>query len=465
MGTIFLHQLQDHLKSLRLQISLVVVLVLFAANGMTYVWKYERLAKNTPHVNADVKRRYDQVEKVNDLVGRFYRIMSDRLPTEFMTEGGANWFGDAFYLNPETGSSMFYSGRSRSSNHWMRRYEVADWTLIVRLVLSFLCIVLAYDAVSGEMESGTLRLLMANSLARGQVLLGKYLAYLVVLLLVTLLGSLVSLLILSLNGTVQLNGEVMRGYFMFLLGTALYVSLFLFLAMGISTVARNSATSLVLLILAWAVLIVVIPQTSYLVGTQSVEVDSDWKGMSFQHLGEVRQNLSEEGLVLRQRELAQRDDFAQEKRYALRLNAAEKEARRILQDGYDKALRQYRIARTVNMLSPGFAFQYAVEAFLATGLQRYQHFERQAWRYYDGLRDFIRTRDAADADSPHVLFVRGYMSDREMDSNNIPRFGLERLPLANSVRAGVVPIAVLVLEVLLAFFFALWAFNRADISG
>ena len=114
--TLYFHQLAEHLKSLRLQVSLVVVAGLFAASGGVYVYKYLRLADLSPIVQRDIERRYD-VDDLNGLVDSRLRLLNDRLPTEFMTEGGGNWFGDSFQLEARTGGDFDYHGASRSSNH------------------------------------------------------------------------------------------------------------------------------------------------------------------------------------------------------------------------------------------------------------------------------------------------------------------------------------------------------------
>jgi hypothetical protein len=49
MSEIFLHQLQDNLKSLRFQISLLVLLFFFVGNGVVYTWRMERLTKEIAH--------------------------------------------------------------------------------------------------------------------------------------------------------------------------------------------------------------------------------------------------------------------------------------------------------------------------------------------------------------------------------------------------------------------------------
>lgn len=465
MHAVFLRQLYDDIKSLRFQVSLVLLLLLFAANGLIYTWKKDRLVQNYTTINADIDRRYEEATNLNQAVDRWYQIMYYRLETEFITEGGANWFDNTFYLNPGTGRNVIFAAHKGGFNNWMQRYEVVDWTLLVRYVLSFLCIVLAYNSVSGEMESGTLRLALANPLSRGRWLVGKFFAYLGLLLAATLLGSLFSLLVLSLNGALDLNGTVVQGYLFFFLATAFYLTLFLFLSMGVSCLARNSATSLVLLILTWAILVIIIPQTSYLVAVQQVKSVGAWWQKPFEVIGEEEKRLEREGLGLRGRELGKVDDYAMEKQYARRIGEAEKEQGQLMKRAYAQNLEQYKVAKAVNLFSPGFAFQYALEAFLGAGIKRYENFLQQTWRYRDTLRDFIRTRDATDADSPHVLFQRGYLSDEPLDHNHIPRVKAQPITLAEGMSAGVMPIAILVLEAFAAFFFALWAFNRTELAG
>lgn len=464
MGAIFLHQLHDNLRSLRFQVSLGVLLLFFVANGVIYTMKTSSLTVEAARINTLNEERFDRVNTVQDAATNTYKIRSTEVGTEFIAESGSDWFLYAMYVNPSSGSVPGF-GSSRTTNHWMRRFEVVDWTVIVRYVLSFLCIVLSYNAISGELERGTLRLVLANSLPRGSFLLGKFAAHLITLLVATALGSLISLLILVLGKVIELDLHIWQSYALFLLGTTFFIALFLLLGMGVSILARNSASSLILLITAWTVLIVVIPQSSYLVAVTTVDhVGAFWEKLDT-YEEEARTSLQQDGIEPRPPALAQSDNYALEKRYIARINEMEKGKFRLFKEIIDQQIDQFKMAKSVNMLSPGFAFQYAVEALLGNGIMRYEHFARQGWDYKETLRQFFRARDAADANSPHVLFLQGFMSAEKVDSNNIPRFAEKPLPLSDSIAGGMVPIIVLVLETALAFFFALWAFNRADIAG
>ncbi len=467
MWTVYQHQVADNLRSLRFQVSLVVLLLFFVCNGLVYTMKTERLMHEDQTIAADNTRRYEQVETLSGAVGSDYSVLNQATGSEFIAEAGFNWFPSSLWLSPLSGANVNLA-TVRSTNNWMRRFDVLDWVLIVRYVLSFLCVVLAYNAVSGELERGTLHLVLANSLARGSFLVGKFLAHLTTLAVAVLLGSLVSLAILAFNDLVELDGALWRNYAFFLLASTLFAALFLLLSIGVSILARNSASALVFLVTAWTVLIVVIPQTSYLIATQTVESvgygNDAWSGVN-RVWQEMWTALEREGSIPREPALAMRDNYAAEKRYIRRMQKAEKEANQLRRQMDQQRQNQFKVAMSINLLSPGYAFQYTIEALLGAGIQHVEHFGRQGWRYREHLQDFLRARDEADPESPHIHFLPAFMSQQALDPHLIPRFQASPVPLETRVTNGMVPMVVLVLETALAFFFALWAFNRMELSG
>ena len=171
MLTILLHQLHDHLISLRVQLSLLLVLSFFAVNGTIYAWRMETQTAVDTYRRADINRLYDGVETIRDAASTGYRVANEPTGTEFIAEGGFDWLWGGYWFSPRTGNLPFRTV-GRDVNFWMSRFENTDWTLIVRLVLSFLCIVLAYDGISGELERGTLRQVLANPIrcAAGSVM-------------------------------------------------------------------------------------------------------------------------------------------------------------------------------------------------------------------------------------------------------------------------------------------------------
>ena len=461
--TIFLFQVRDNLRSLRFQLSLLVLLLFFVANGVVYSYKLDRQATETERLLEADAENYE-VSSVAEAVDNWYRIEMDPVGTEFVAEAGYAWAYTGMWVNPRSAETLWTTS-SRTTNNWMQRFELVDWVVISRYVLTFLCIVLAYNAISGERERDTLRLLLTNPVSRSRILVGKCVAHLATLVAALIVGACVSLLILVITGVVAIDARVIAAAAVFVGGATLLCALFLLLGMAVSALSLSSATSLIVLVTAWTLVIVVVPQTSYLVAVRTVEpLGPFWEAMN-DHRTQMRRALQLEGVQPRPREVARHDDFAVEREYARRLGQLEAELDAMRRDLNERIFRQFEVARTMNLLSPGYAFQYSVEALLGAGVPHFRAFFDDAWRYRDDLRQFLRAADAADPDSPHVLFLADYMSEAPVSADRIPRYVGRRLSLAEGLAAAVVPLVVLLLETTLAFFLALWAIQRTDIAA
>ena len=134
-----------------------------------------------------------------------------------------------------------------------------DWILIISNVLSFLALVFTFDAISGEVAHGTLRLTLSNSVARRTVLTGKFLSSFISLGTVFTSGVLVNVLLLYLSGVLQLSvQEWSRIGSIFVVGLV-YISVFIALGIFISTLVNNASTSLVILLLVWVIWVILVP--------------------------------------------------------------------------------------------------------------------------------------------------------------------------------------------------------------
>jgi ABC-type transport system involved in multi-copper enzyme maturation permease subunit len=381
----------------------------------------------------------------------------DPVGREFIYEAGLSWSYTGMWMKPITGQTLTPT-TVQTTNNWMARFEVVDWTVISRYVISFLCIILAYNAVSGEREQGTLQLVLANPVSRASFLLGKFLAHWLTVISSSIIGALISLVILALSGVLTIDGGVLLGVTAWL---ALLCALFLLLGMGISSLSNSSATSLIFLVTAWTVVVVVVPQTSYLIAARTVEpMGLYWEAMG-EHRTKMNRTLRLEGIQPRAREVGATDGFVLEKEYAQRLGQLEGMRR----DLNERIFRQFEVARSVNLISPGYAFQYALEGLLGAGLPNIRAFFADAWRYREDLRQFLRAADAEDPDSPHVPFLPGYMSDKPVAADRFPRYQSQPISLADGFVSASMPLAILLLETALAFVFALWAVRRTDLTA
>jgi ABC-type transport system involved in multi-copper enzyme maturation permease subunit len=164
-----------------------------------------------------------------------------------------------------------------AANHYLSIFSVFDVLLIFKIVISVLALLLAYDAISGERERGTLRLVLSNTAARYQVLLGKLLAGLLVLVVVVTIAFILGVVILLCFPMVDLTGsDWIRIGFMFLASLVFIVTMYN-LGLLFSCLARRSALSLVLALFVWIIFVVVIPNASVYLATQIRPVEPEDK--------------------------------------------------------------------------------------------------------------------------------------------------------------------------------------------
>lgn len=461
MITIALHQLREMAGSSRFQACVAILLTFFALNGVVYGWRFEALQDEVSRLQAGSEERYDGVDSVADAAGQWFRVLNRPLGTEFMCEGGTRWFNDSGWVTAQTGESPG-TGKQITTNNWMVRFELVDWAFIVQVVVSFLCILLAYDSISGEREQGTLKLILANPVSRARVLAGKAIAYLAAVMAAVVAGSLLSLVLLTMGGPVALDGRLVGTYALFLVATGLYCVAVLLGCIGASSLLRRSGTVLLALVFAWAVLTIIVPQAACLVGSSTGISLADVWDQEEELQEQTQVALAAEGLKPRGRETGGLDGYQVEKQYLQRMWALDREVSQLSRAGHEGEVRQYETTRALARLSPGYAFRGTLEACLGTGSERYAYFLKRVWEYRDTLRAFLRGRDAADRESPHLTFLPGYLSRAPLDSRQIPRFADKRLPLADSISSGVVPMVVLALEAVGALLFAVWAFNRTE---
>ncbi len=242
MRRIFTRQVRDNFLSLRFQLGLVTLVLFFALNGLVYSWRAEQIIDEDARIAADAESGYEQVSTVAGLSDARFTVFSRPRGTEFMAEGGSNWYHDALLVAPWWSRGSVRLESLRTTNNWMRRFELLDWTVVVRYVLSFLCVVMAYNAVSGEVESGTLRLVLANPVSRGAFLGGKLVAHLLTVLVGVAAGMVISLLILSANGAVEVDASLLGSAALFLVGAALYATQVLIFGFGITVPFYSSVT-------------------------------------------------------------------------------------------------------------------------------------------------------------------------------------------------------------------------------
>lgn len=325
--------------------------------------------------------------------------------------GGA---GDA-YRSTSTGPEMAmgggaptYTPESGSGSPTNSRFDVLDVGFVAVVVMTFMAVIFSFDAVSGEKERGTLKLLLSNPVPKDAILLGKYLGGMASIAVPFLISLVVALAVLQFTGVTLPAGAWTR-LGVILVAALLLLSAFYLVGLLVSSLCRRSATSLLALALVWLVLVFAAGNVAAVVakGTTdampTAELQSRQSAIEDRTFGRV-QELQEELFPLLQKQA--RGNLTDAERARLtelqaQVDAAFEEGaaqRQALAEAASRQLdTQLQRAEAIAALSPAEAFRslatslarsdywtYRDVADAATEYQREVERAREAWNEENG---------------------------------------------------------------------------------
>jgi ABC-2 type transport system permease protein len=177
MKTIIRREFLDHIRSLQFLILFVLALVLFTASALVFV-------RSQAERDAYYRTQVAQSERYPSTMG--VRLFRRPNPLGFIAVGGDQDRPSGYSVDP--------GGETRPQPVNPRSFKLPsvpalDWSFLVRVLFSLYIILLGYDAVAGEKEMGTLRIVLANPLGRVKLLAGKYVSILAAALVPLLAGA------------------------------------------------------------------------------------------------------------------------------------------------------------------------------------------------------------------------------------------------------------------------------------
>jgi ABC-type transport system involved in multi-copper enzyme maturation permease subunit len=267
----------------------------------------------------------------------------------------------------------------KSGNAVFAFFPAPDFVYVVKVVLSLVALLFGFDQVSRERENGVLRLMLSNSVSRATVLAGKWLGNFLSLAVPFVLVTLIGFALMNLDPGIRF-GSSGTGRFLLLVAIALiYIGLFLSLGILVSALTRRSASTLVILLLIWTLLIFVLPNLGTLVARQIIDVPS------VKALSEKRTQIWTREILLQigeQRAVNDRGDGAIRKRH---LEAINTQLNALEADYRIKFDRLVRLAKTINRLSPAAGFVYAATELAGTGIDEESRLKSEVIRHKDAV--------------------------------------------------------------------------------
>ena len=463
-------ELMHNLLSFRFVAGLLFVVIVYAGSSVIYCKKFQNELEEYRRAQDLYEVSLKSGEKgLDQLFEEGFFLMKEPHLSSFLVSGNESRYPKSFTIAPVAAQRRFlFAGMNpniQRGNYKLEEYTDFDLLFIIGVLLSFLAIVLSFDATSRDREEGTLKLQLSMTVPRARVLTAKYIAILILLLIVILLSSILSVIVTQ----VLLGRSVLESFLWEALLTAvfgvIYLSLFVWLGLWMSSAVSKPATSLALLLLLWTFFVVLGPFVGGMISERyhrvasAEEYDKQFRATVKGMVGSAPREYydfyagkeSEQGWEAIERYFERSDNTMEQ----------------FVSQRFTELYNQAMTAESFSSISPYSALRQSVERITNAGLSYHKKFFDAARRYRYTLVSFIRQQDLLDPQSKHhVVSIPRMkaMSTKPVDPQTIPRFvspgrGASVADVQQALPLG----AYLLLLNLVFFLLAQFTFARSDV--
>ena len=355
------------------------------------------------------------------------------------------------------------------------RYLLADIDLvsIFQILFSLLALVFAYDAIAGDRENGTLRLMLVNPVGRGLIVLSKYLGAMLCFTLPLLMSFLLALLLQLQSNAIHYSADDFLRISGIFLTTVVYTSTFYLIGLLISSMIYRTATSLIVSMFIWVALTLLYPNVSLFLVNRFIDTeervkqadqavdqileqfywDKEDPGDPFKNPPLLKGSIggmSSSSYTHRSKNITFIPDASEihvptVKAYFQELTSARIRTAgtvwRIREKAFSETyIRKSNIARNALRFSPAGLYHLSTEAWAGTGLTRMEDFFEAGRRYRETVLDYFYDKKAFGS-------RQWFASDRgAVRWDDVPRFSYQPPSVLEDVSNRALP------ELLLLFF-------------
>ena len=249
-------ELLDNLMTFRFAAAVFIMLLLVVANTFVLTKDYERRLEA---YNTALKTEDRRSQERKTYSGGRLNVARPPNPLSIFNVGLDKRLGNEIWISHGFVPTLWDTGTYKLTNPLLNLFTSIDIVFIFEVVLSLIALIFAYDAITGERERGTLRLVLTHPVRRGQILLAKYISAMLCLLVPLLMSLLLAVILLTTSTVISLStGDFLRigGI---ILSSIVYLSVFYLIGMLISTVTRRTGTALMLAMFVWGFWVLVYP--------------------------------------------------------------------------------------------------------------------------------------------------------------------------------------------------------------
>jgi ABC-type transport system involved in multi-copper enzyme maturation permease subunit len=451
----------------------VLVLLSFYVGIRNYqesIHEYEN-AKTTNAANIAAQTDWRQIQD---------RVFRKPQPLEILVNGVTNDVGRTTDMK-SSGELNLINSRF-SADPLFAVFRFLDLNFVFVIVFSLFAILFGYDAINGEKEAGTLKLVFSNRVSRASFILSKLLGSVLALGVPLLVPLLIGCLMLLGFGIPMSGVEWLRLGLVIVAGLLCF-GVFLTLSIMVSAMVSRSSVSFLLSLVVWIFSVLIIPKGSVLLASQIASVPSidavetqkrKFNADQIQKRMQATQqwfssrmtsnaNFSDSGFVNSmaafQDSISKATDDARLEFYG-----------RLDEDWRNKKDWQERWAFGISRISPTAVFQIAAMGIAGTDVGMKYRYMQQLSRYRDAFAETMRKKTGSSADYFRIVIKRfsGGQNDQEekqksLNPSELPEYVEQPRSLGDVMAASMFDMGLLVILNALFFVGAFYAFLRFDL--
>ncbi|OHB63349.1 MAG: hypothetical protein A2168_02525 [Planctomycetes bacterium RBG_13_50_24] len=474
---------------------------------------------------------YSQNITANEAELRKVIVYKNILPTVYRPPNVLSVFSEGIEKRLGTSAKISHfdvpevSATTDEVNPYMSMFPALDISLVLRIVFSALALLVAYNVISGEREQGTLKLILSGSIPRHHVLVGKFLAGLMILIVPVTIVFILALMLLLSFPMIELNAANWAGIGLMYIASLIFISAMYNLGLFFSSLMKQSAISLILGLFAWVIFVVVVPSGSIYLATQISPLESQEK-MESQREMTIQECRSKEleasGKFPHWRGPKSDADGAfgtgytvvcdesclhdASKAYSLMQSIVSNYSNSIWRlelSYFDSLLKQKHLAGNIARISPVSVYENVMSILAQSDFGSFRSFIYNVKAYRDEITEYIRSKtdnfssysyfticteeDAKEYQKNIGPFLESFKSENEQDREraadnfdkwrngimarhsplslqDFPRFSY-RPGIAKSIKRAIPDLALLVIVNILLFSLSFVAFVRYDVRS
>jgi ABC-type transport system involved in multi-copper enzyme maturation permease subunit len=264
-------------------------------------------------------------------------------------------------------SRIEVSKKQRSVNNVFKLFTAPDLLYIIKVILSLCAMLFAFDIVSGEKETGTLRQTISNTVKRPTLIIGQWIGGFISFILPFFIAVLFSTIFITMSPKVDMNPGNFLKLGLLVVNSVVYLAIFFSLGLFISCITHQSSSSLVISLFVWAIFVFIIPNLGNILARQFVRIPTV-----------KRLELKLEQSSIRKWFEKHRVDRSEHRRIDNRIRV---ENEKLIEDYRNRLNSLIRLSQNITRISPVAAFTFLSTDIMGTGIAEEHRLKKAVLQY------------------------------------------------------------------------------------